>query len=366
MESFCEDAESENDVSKKVISILDEQEKKSFEKDQWNIVKQVSRTFSIPMKRLNPPLREHVVHGYLICRFLDTLEDAPDMPFEEKQKSLDRVISVLNGTVSPSEFEDYFSFIANTYTMGNEGEKESLERSRELFEYHHSLPPAVQENLSSIAIEMAEGMKKYAFSVDKKWEGIESQQDFEEYTYFVAGLVGVFLTQLFVHDYFEIPEENKHVLESLSIHFGKALQYVNILKDCSEDAKDGRFFLPQDLLEEQNLSADTFFDIENRDRAIFVYKKLIEQAKSYLTDAVNYISHIPVTEKTNPIREFCILPTLMAIRNIRHIEDNISDTLENSSSGKISRVFVDRLKINVSKAAHSHEIFMKEVHSAWE
>ena len=69
------------------------------------------------------------------------------------------------------------------------------------------------------------GMAKW---VQKDWV-INSEEDLDDYTYYVAGLVGVMLSDIWKwHDGTETDEH-------LAIGFGRGLQAVNILRNYKED-----------------------------------------------------------------------------------------------------------------------------------
>jgi farnesyl-diphosphate farnesyltransferase len=68
-------------------------------------------------------------------------------------------------------------------------------------------------------------------------------EDLKDYCYIVAGIVGELLTGVFLFDTPSLLEERAE-LEAQMIAFGEGLQLVNILKDASDDARDGRVYLP--------------------------------------------------------------------------------------------------------------------------
>src|SRR5699024_11599790 len=83
--------------------------------------------------------------------------------------------------------------------------------------------------------EMAGGM---AYWVKKDWR-VETKEDLDNYTYDVAGLVGVMLSEIW---YWYDGTKTDH---DLAVGFGRGLQAVNILRNHDEDYEErGVRFIP--------------------------------------------------------------------------------------------------------------------------
>ena len=81
---------------------------------------------------------------------------------------------------------------------------------------------------------MANGMAKW---VGKNFI-IETKEDLDDYTYYVAGLVGVMLSDIW-EEY-----DGTKTDRDLAIGYGRGLQAVNMLRNQDEDAERGVRFLP--------------------------------------------------------------------------------------------------------------------------
>ena len=77
-------------------------------------LKEVSRTFYPSIKALPADLHIYVGHSYLICRLLDTLEDAYDITVEKKKEALHQAILCIKNSGNYSVENDVFSDIAAT------------------------------------------------------------------------------------------------------------------------------------------------------------------------------------------------------------------------------------------------------------
>lgn len=302
------------------------------ERNIW--LKEVSRTFYLSIKALPEDLHFYVGHSYLICRLLDTLEDAYDITVETKIKALDQAISCISSIDNFDEDNDIFRHLAETSDI-KPYEKILLQNSFKIFECIDTFPDNVQTVIRKWTIEMAEGMKKYVFGTDRIKEQLTNIEELEDYTYYVAGTVGELLSQLFTLPRFKIPDKNKLIMFKNSIAFGKALQYVNIIKDSREDFEEDRCFIPADLLEKRSISLDEFFKSDRKEDIKAVYLELIDRAEKYLDAAIEYINIIPV--RLHKIRLFCIWPVAMAYATLYGIKNDLDAFIETNTTYKISR-----------------------------
>ena len=81
---------------------------------------------------------------------------------------------------------------------------------------------------------MAKGIADWAL---KEWR-IQNEEGLNEYTFYVAGLVGVMLSDIW--KWYDAVETDK----DLAIAFGRGLQSVNILRNRGEDLDRGVDFFP--------------------------------------------------------------------------------------------------------------------------
>lgn len=89
--------------------------------------------------------------------------------------------------------------------------------------------------MMEISNEMAFGMAKWA---KKNWQ-VQTKEDLDDYTYYVAGVVGVYLSKLWHWSYGQETDLD------LAIGFGRGLQAVNILRNQKEDSEErGVSFVP--------------------------------------------------------------------------------------------------------------------------
>lgn len=222
------------------------------------VLKQTSRTFYIPITLLKPTLKKTVASAYLCMRAIDEIEDHEQLPAEIKSTLLKQISQMLNDKFDP---ENYQTLIQPYY-------EQLPEVTVRLADWLNICPSGVLEKVKKSTAIMATGMAKW---VEKNWE-IVTKEDFDDYTYYVAGLVGVMLSEIW-----EWYDDTKTDQE-LAIGFGRALQCVNILRNQDEDQVRGVSFMPygwnrSDLFQyaENNLNlAKQYIDsIDNKNIIIF-------------------------------------------------------------------------------------------------
>jgi farnesyl-diphosphate farnesyltransferase len=337
--------------------LIDEKFYRSVFAERRNIwLKEVSRTFYPSIKVLPKDLHFYVGHSYLICRLLDTLEDAYDISVKTKKEALDDAILCLKDTQNCKTNDNIFSRIAATSDI-KPFEKVILENSFNVFECVDTFPENVQKFIREWTIEMAEGMKKYSFGTDNPKVQLTSTDELEEYTYYVAGTVGELLSRLFTLEHFKVPEKSREIMFRNGVAFGKALQYVNIIKDSREDFTEGRCFIPADLLHKHSLTLEDFFKSEKSDRIKAVYTELIEKAEEHLQASILYIEAIPV--RLWRIRLFCIWPVALAYATLNGIKKDLDDFIKTNDTYKISRNEVKSILKKGYPAAFSNWYFKK-------
>ncbi|WP_342542319.1 phytoene/squalene synthase family protein [Paenisporosarcina sp. FSL H8-0542] len=228
------------------------------QREAMDVLKQTSRTFFIPINFLEPTLRKTVASAYLCMRAIDEIEDHPSMKAETKRQLLTSISEIMKTTFDSEKYRTLIRPYQNLLPIV----------TQRLGDWILLCPPDVVEKVKESTAIMAEGMAKW---VDKDWR-IKTKEDLDDYTYYVAGLVGCMLSDLWKwHDNTETDREK-------AIAFGRGLQAVNILRNQDEDWERGVRFLPDGweredlfLYAKQNLAmgSDYVKDINNRGITMF-------------------------------------------------------------------------------------------------
>lgn len=130
---------------------------------------------------------------------------------------------------------------------------------------------------------------RYEMSIEPFYDQLEGQSmdyyfkqpntlaELEEYSYYVAGSVGLMLLPV-------IASENHDSLEDEAISLGVAMQLTNILRDIGEDyQKIDRIYLPAKLMQEEHYSEEDLANQVINGEFIAIWEKIASRAE-YLYD----------------------------------------------------------------------------------
>jgi len=199
------------------------------------LVKQ-SRSFSIPILNLDNHLMIPVMVEYNLNKTVDTIEDNLILSPLEKETLIQLFCDALkSGTIS-----NIVKYTMLSLTPKNEQfVYKNYQATLDLFNQLSN----IEKNLSiKYTIEMARGM---VFFSNK---AIESLEDLNHYCYYVAGTVGLYLTEL-MHHFYPLNPAHCELAKKYSIGFGLFLQKLNVIRDYTEDcSKNQGSYWPKSLL----------------------------------------------------------------------------------------------------------------------
>lgn len=233
-------------------------DEKRLQKEAMHVLKQTSRTFYIPISLLEPVLRKTVASAYLCMRAIDEIEDHEMLEPEVKQNLLYAISGLLK-----SEFDT-----TRYHNLIKEYESILPEVTIRLGDWLTVCPKAIIEKVKESTSIMAAGMADWSM---KDWQ-IKSKEELDDYTYYVAGLVGVMLSDIWKW------YDNTETDRDLAIAFGRGLQSVNILRNQEEDRERGVSFMPDNWNRDDmfhyatmnlNLGQEYIKDISNRNILVF-------------------------------------------------------------------------------------------------
>jgi len=317
---------------------------------QSELLQGVSRTFALTIPQLPVDLRNVVSNAYLLCRAIDTIEDEPALNFEEKKRFCDWFTDVVDQKSDPRLFSEALSPLLSDSTIPME--HELIQQIDKVLEITQEFDQAHQEVLSRCIHIMSEGMTLFQ-KLDNK-TGLNTLKEMDKYCYYVAGVVGELLTDLFC---FHLPQElssKREEMMKLSVSFGQSLQMTNILKDIWEDQKRGVCWLPKDVFNYYNFDLTKLKDGNNDKDFQNGLIHLIGVAHTHLNNAFRYTLMIP--EEQTGIRNFCLWSIFMSLLTLKKIYKNIDAT--ESSDWKISRKSVKRV-IVVTKFSVNQDQLLK-------
>jgi farnesyl-diphosphate farnesyltransferase len=164
---------------------------------------------------------------------------------------------------------------------------------------------------------MCYGMPRFQFSASVK--GLARCSDLDDYCYYVAGVVGEMLTELFC-DYSPEIARHRPALSAVAASFAQGLQMTNILKDVWEDRSRGACWLPQDVFTRHGVDLAQVSSEPFDPRFGAGFRELVGVAHAHLRNALDYTLLIPAKEIG--IRRFCLWAIGLAVLTLRKIEHN--------------------------------------------
>ncbi|MBS0298725.1 MAG: phytoene/squalene synthase family protein [Proteobacteria bacterium] len=309
------------------------------EQYQDDILQGVSRTFALTIPQLPEALRRVIGNAYLLCRITDTIEDDSALTNEQTRELSDMFAEVVCGNASAEEFAQTLYPLLSNHTIP--AEHDLIKNTPSVIRITHSFNPVQRHALERCVRIMAKGMADYQET--ESLEGLKDLSEMNQYCYYVAGVVGEMLTELFC-DYSQDIDTHRPTLMKLSVSFGQGLQMTNILKDIWDDRKRGACWLPQDIFVKNGFNLRDLQPGTSDAKFQAGLAELLAVAKSHLHNALTYTSLIPPQEKG--IRRFCLWAIGMAILTLNKI--NQHRDFSQGAQVKISRRSVKATIITTS------------------
>ena len=325
--------------------------------DDWTYCQQtlpkVSRTFALNIKTLQGEPHRSVLLAYLFCRTVDTVEDAAELDPKIKIKLLLEFSRLIENR--EYRFGHIDSWLEDCATVdGSTNDLDLLRNIKRVFNVFDSLKSNYQDQIIPAVSKMAKGMAHFQGRFQfGKITPLENEEDLEEYCYFVAGVVGEMLCDLFLQKLTTLPESARRIMKENAVSFGLGLQMTNISKDVMADRKRGWSYIPQSLIAANGLTVDEFHSGKSVEKNLQILEKLLFKTNGHLHDALKFILAIPRTELS--LRLFCIWPLWMAMKTVAALHNNPA-LLSSSAPVKISRSQVKRILLTTPLIAWSNFI----------
>jgi farnesyl-diphosphate farnesyltransferase len=308
---------------------------------QDQILPHVSRTFALTIPQLPGDLRTAVTCAYLLCRIADTIEDEPALSPPETLAFLQRFSEMLLGRGDPKALAGELAPRLSERTLAAERDLVfNMERVVAVLAQLNAPQRAAIQRCVEL---MCRGMPRFQFSASLK--GLARSSDLDDYCYYVAGVVGEMLTDLFC-DYSPQIARQRAPLWGLAASFAQGLQMTNILKDVWEDRGRGACWLPQEVFTRHGLDLGDLKSEPFDPRFGAGMRELVGVAHAHLRNALDYTLLIP--GKETGIRRFCLWAIGLAVLTLRKIEHNPRFTAGAQVKVTRSAVAMTRLLTNVA------------------
>ncbi len=292
----------------------------------------VSRTFALTIPQLPDDLQSPVANAYLLCRIADTLEDSAHLSPDVKNT----LCLQFADAVADPRLAGAFASAAQRALAQHENAHETdlIAHTETVLALTATYPHAQRDEITRCLRIMCRGMGEFALKNTRR--GLATRAELDHYCYYVAGVVGEMLADLFYHHC--QPSMPYDRFRLLAVSFGQGLQMTNILKDIWDDQTRDACWLPRDVFAAHGFDLDRLADRHGHPGFIAGMEELIAIARGHLDNAMDYTLSIPRGE--TGIRRFCLWAIGMAVLTLGKINANRQFT--NSTSVKISRDAVKR------------------------
>ncbi|CAH8306729.1 unnamed protein product [Eruca vesicaria subsp. sativa] len=186
-------------------------------------------------------------------------------------------------------------------------------------QFHHvaaaflELEKGYQEAIEEITKRMGAGMAKFIC------QEVETVDDYNEYCHYVAGLVGLGLSKLFLASGSEVLLPDwEHISSSMGLFLQKTNIIIDYLEDINEIPKS-RMFWPRKIWGKY---ADKLEDLkyeENSTKAVHCLNEMVTNALTHIEDCFKYMAAL----RDPSIFRFCAIPQIMAIGTLALCYNNV-------------------------------------------
>lgn len=291
------------------------------------LLETTSRSFYPTLKYLPKKIRGQIGLLYLLARVADTIADSKVGETEELIEALTQYNDVAQGRK-----QDLPDLMELAKIQSNPDEGELLRNVQKVVDalsvYEKDDQVRMLECLDIIVSGQIMDLQRFGIAREGgSISSLQSEEELDDYTFRVAGCVGVFWTKMSLAHMMKLSKEKEELFFENGIRFGKALQMINILRDIPEDLRFGRCYIPGHRLEEHGLTPNDLLDSSNIAKFRPLYDAYLDLTSEHLDAAVEYIRMIP--DRQLRLKAASMLPVLIGQRTVTLLrEGNILDSEE--------------------------------------
>ena len=302
-----------------------------------DVLKRVSRSFYLTLAILPQAVRAQIGLAYLFARAADTIADTGELDDPVRLECLQELKRQL-GQDDPEWTRIKKIQEQVIAKQANPDERRLIEKLESCFRLYLKCNPVDRAHIAQVVSVLIGGMEfdlqQFSQASGRQVRALPTVQDFEYYTYSVAGCVGEFWTKMMCAHIPGMRRWDQATMIPLGIRYGKGLQMVNILRDLSQDLKQGRCYIPDLLLKQVNLSPEQLLDPSSSQTFRPLFRQLIQEARDHLDQGWRYTMAIPRLEIR--VRLACMWPLLIGIRTLQALSVS-EQVLQSDQSVKIAR-----------------------------
>ncbi|MCG5076036.1 phytoene/squalene synthase family protein [Paraburkholderia tagetis] len=328
------------------------------------LLKGVSRSFYLTMRILPAGMRDPVGEAYLLARAADTIADTSLIPPPQRLALLLALRECVNGTATRAAngaaHDDALQRIAGEVAgqQTQSDEKLLLESLGGALDVLMQLDEADRIAVREIVTTLTEGMEfdlnTFPDERSGKVAALGTWDALDRYTYLVAGCVGEFWTKMtYMHLPRTLDASLRATMYQRGIRFGKALQMVNVLRDCGKDLRIGRCYLPATMLAQAGLTPEDLLHPGTSARARPLMFGLVRIALDHFRAAIDYTFALP--RLSVRLRLACLWPILIGLETLELLVGN-EDWLDPARPSKLTRNDVYRILARSTLMASSNTL----------
>lgn len=302
-----------------------------------------SRSFYLPILNLDDRFRIPIMVEYNLNKTIDTIEDSTGLEPDEK-------IYLISTFCNYLERDGYSSAVLERMLEVTPEEESFVFKNYEAtISLYNTLSSEEKELARRWTGEMAAGMCTFL----KKT--INTPNDLNEYCYYVAGTVGLYLTNLLKLKGSNVSDEIFERLSVNAVSFGLFQQKLNIIRDFVEDKiSKKRSFWPRSYFEKE------------KDNVKILNKMCFDVLKNDIPGAIEYSGLVPPGNDSYDYFIRFILCSGIEYWKILKSERSVFS----ATKVKLARIFIENLYGNVSSQTREEFLnyckrFYEEEISAW-
>lgn len=285
------------------------------------LLKQVSRSFYLTLKVLPRSVRQPIGLAYLFARAADTIADTALISRADRLEYLELFREAFRDGEARRLWAIKDALCGADRSVS---ERELLSRLDEGFALLHALGPTDQSMVRDLILTLTEGMVMDLTTFPGADEGrlvaLETRAELDRYTYYVAGCVGEFWTDVHVSHRPFLAHWDRAVMRKLGVRFGKGLQMTNVLRDLPKDLRIGRCYLPRENLESLGLRPGDLLNPSAVVKVKPLLRDLIALTLDHYQDGWAYTLAIPRSEIR--MRLACAWPLLIGLKTLALVEQS--------------------------------------------
>ena len=337
----------------KVVTTDTSSSKRSLLRD---ILKQVSRSFYLTLAVVPANVRDQIGLSYLFARAADTIADTDVIERAQRLQYLKQFRAQFAGEqINWDAIRGIQAALAPHQV--DSAERILLQRLEDCFRLYLDCTQddriRIRRLMSTLPNGMEMDLSRFHGDMAKDLTALQTLDDLDQYTYYVAGCVGEFWTDMTCGHRPALAQWNVKEMSAVGVRFGKGLQLTNLLKDLAKDLQRGRCYIPETMLKEAGLAPKDLLRADQADAFRPVLRQLLTIAREHLDQGWLYTMAIPRLEIR--LRLSCMWPILFAGETLRLIAR--SDELLNPAvTLKISRGTVYRIMALTTLTAASENV----------